>query len=52
MTTARSCVRAGQMDTLLSERGQKQAEFVGAHLKDRPLRAIYSSDLKRAKHVR
>ena len=38
----------GQTDTLLDEVGLKQAELVGARLKNFPFDVIYSSDLSRA----
>ena len=39
---------AGHLDVALSERGRRQAELTGLYLKDTPIDAFYSSDLRRA----
>ncbi|MCB9501307.1 MAG: histidine phosphatase family protein [Deferribacteres bacterium] len=41
----------GHLDTNLSELGKKQAEAVAKRVKDFPITAIYSSDLKRARQT-
>ena len=38
----------GHTDLGLTEKGKEQAEMTAQHLKDEPISAIYSSDLKRA----
>lgn len=41
----------GRIDTELSDRGQEQAKRLAEHLKRLPIRAIYSSPLRRAFHT-
>jgi len=42
---------AGWTDRPLTERGERQAEAIARRLKDEPLRAVYASDLQRARRT-
>jgi len=48
---ARGIMQGQKIDWTLSELGRKQAKAVADYLKKEKIEAIYSSDLKRAKHT-